>query len=131
MQAAIVDDSEVIRDRLCKRLSRLTGVQIAWQAEDAQKAIAAIRQQPPDAVILDLHMPGSSGFEVLKKATKECPHITVIILTNYALPLLKKRCIKAGADYFFDKSTEFEKVVAVLKLMLNDRGVTTNKGGTR
>ncbi len=120
IEVAIVDDSKVIRERLVQRLSRLVGVQIIWQAANVQDAIDAFRLHQPDAMILDLRMPDGSGCEVIDAVKKECPNITVIVLTNYALRPLKKRCLVAGADYFFDKTSEFKKVFAVLKSMTLD-----------
>jgi DNA-binding NarL/FixJ family response regulator len=88
---------------------------MAWQAQNAAEAIAAFQQIRPEVAILDIQMPDESGIEVLARIKKESPQTTVIMLTNYPLPPFRKRCQEAGADYFFDKSTEFEKVVEVLR----------------
>jgi DNA-binding NarL/FixJ family response regulator len=118
IQVAIVDDSAVIKERLMQRLSQLDGIQLAWQAQNAAEAIAAFRQLKPEVAILDIQMPDRSGIEVLVHIKKESPWTTVIMLTNYPLPPFRKYCLEAGADYFFDKSTEFEKVIEVLRLKL-------------
>jgi DNA-binding NarL/FixJ family response regulator len=115
VQVAIADDSAVIRERLMQKLAQIEGIRMAWQAQDAAEAIAAFQQHRPEVAILDIQMPAGSGIEVLAHIKKESPLTTVIILTNYPLPLFRKRCLKAGADYFFDKSTEFEKVIEVLR----------------
>ncbi len=88
---------------------------MAWQAQNASEAIAAFQQLKPEVAILDIQMPGGSGIDVLVHIKKESPRTTVIMLTNYPLPPFRKCCQKAGADYFFDKSTEFEKVIEVLR----------------
>lgn len=98
-----------------QKLSQIDGIEMVWQAEDAAQAILAFRQLRPEVAILDIQMPAGSGIDVLAHIKKESPLTTVIILTNYPLPLFRKRCLKAGADYFFDKSTEFEKVIEVLR----------------
>lgn len=98
------------------KLSQLEGIQMAWQAQNASEAIAAFQQLRPEVAILDIHMPDGSGIEVLAHIKKKSPQTTVIMLTNYPLPPFRKCCLKAGADYFFDKSTEFEKVIEVLRL---------------
>ncbi|MGH7455074.1 MAG: response regulator, partial [bacterium] len=79
-------------------------------------AIAAYHQLQPEVAILDIQMPDGSGIDVLAHIKKESPQTTVIMLTNYPLPPFRKCCLEAGADYFFDKSTELEKVIEVLKL---------------
>jgi DNA-binding NarL/FixJ family response regulator len=116
IQVAIADDSAVIRERLMQKLSQLEGIQMAWQAQNASEAIAAFQRLKPEVAILDIQMPDGSGIEVLTHIKKESPRTTVIMLTNYPLPPFRKCCLKAGADYFFDKSTEFEKVIEVLRL---------------
>jgi DNA-binding NarL/FixJ family response regulator len=75
----------------------------------------SIRELKPDAVILDIQMPNSSGIDALQNIKIGGPTPVVIMLTNYAYPQYRKRCMDAGADFFFDKSTEFEEVVNVLR----------------
>jgi len=111
----IVDDSAVFRERLIDMLSELKGVEIVGEAGGPHEAIKAIQKLKPDAVILDIRMPGGNGIEVLKKIKKDKPAPMVIMLTNYPYPQYRKKCMDAGADFFFDKSTEFEKVTEVLK----------------
>jgi DNA-binding NarL/FixJ family response regulator len=101
-----------------QKLSQLEGIQMAWQAKNATEAIAAFQQLRPEVAILDIQMLDGSGIAVLAHIKKESPQTTVIMLTNYPLPPFRKRCLEAGADYFFDKSTEFEKVIEVLRLRL-------------
>ena len=67
-----------------------------------------------DVVILDIRMPGGNGLDVLRRVKLEHNAPNVIVLTNYSLQEYKEAAMKLGADYFFDKSTEFEKVRMVL-----------------
>ena len=98
-----------------QKLLQIEGIQMAWQAQNASEAVAAFQQLKPEVAILDIQMPDGCGIDVLAHIKKESPRTTVIMLTNYPLPPLRKRCLETGADYFFDKSTEFENVVEVLK----------------
>jgi len=99
-----------------QRLAQLENIQLAWQAQNASEAIAAFQHLRPEVAILDIQMPDGCGIDVLAHMKKESPQTTVIMLTNYPLPSFRKCCLEAGADYFFDKSTEFEKVIEVLRL---------------
>ena len=103
---AIVDDSAVIRDRLVQRLSKYTNYEM-------------IDRELPDVLILDIQLPGGSGIDVLRNVKVTNPALKVIMLTNFPLLPFRKTCFKAGADYFFDKSEEFEKVFEVLKGIRN------------
>jgi len=115
MRILIVDDSPVVRERLTALLAELEGVEVVGQAQDVVGAVAAIRALRPDVVTLDIRMPGGNGIEALAEVKKVQPAPIVIMLTNYPYPQYRKKCLDAGADYFLDKSTEFEQVAQILK----------------
>ena len=119
---AIVDDSEVIRQRIASRLSTINGIEVVWQAEDLNDSYESLNKQRPDAVILDIQLPSGNGIELLEHIKKMHKGIVTIMLTNYPINQFKKKCFDAGADFFFDKSTEFEKVFCVIKSMINGNG---------
>ena len=120
MKILIADDSTVVRDRLVTLLTDVNGIEVVGQAKDATEARDLAEELRPDVAILDLRMPKGSGADVLRDIKKLDPTPKVIVLTNYPHPENRKKCIDRGADYFFDKSTEFKKVVAVLRGMLCD-----------
>ena len=120
MRLFIADDSDVLRDSLSQMISEIKGVEIVGQAVDANSALEAIEMLKPDAVILDIRMPKADGIlalESLKK--KEGPPI-VIMFTNYPYLQYRKRCLDAGADYFFYKATEFGLLIELLKQLVGD-----------
>ena len=115
MKVLIADDSEVVRKRLAEMISEVPGVEISGQAKDGQETIRLIEEIKPDAVVLDVRMPKGSGIDVLKYIRNGVqPKPLVIVLTNYPYPHYRKKCLAMGADYFIEKSVEFEKVVDVL-----------------
>ena len=118
MRILIADDSAVVRARLISLLADLRGIEVVGQAEDAIEARNLAEKLRPDVAILDLRMPKGSGADVLSDLKKLNPAPKVIMLTNYPHPENRKKCMDGGADYFFDKSNEFQKVVSVLMGML-------------
>jgi len=89
--------------------------------------IAVIEEIKPDAVVLDIRMPKGSGIDVLKYIQNGVqPKPLVIVLTNYPYPHYRKKCLALGADYFIDKSVDFEKVIDVLEALVNS-GQTEGK----
>jgi DNA-binding NarL/FixJ family response regulator len=96
-------------------LSELPGVEITGYAQDVPEALTSIKALKPDVVILDIRMPGGSGVDVLQDIKQEEKTPMVIVLTNYPYPQYRKKCMELGADFFFDKSAEFEKVTAIFK----------------
>jgi len=115
MKVFIADDSKVLRERLIEMLAELPDIEIIGQAQDVTGACTSIKKLNPDVVILDIRMPGGSGIDVLQEIKKDKQAPMVIILTNYPYPQYRKKCLGLGADYFFDKSTEFEKVTELFK----------------
>ena len=111
----IVDDSAVVRDRIAQMISSVPGVTVAGQADIAFEAIDALRRLRPACAVLDISMPGGSGMHVLETIKREQPALEVIMLTNFAQDQYRQKCLQLGADHFFDKTTEFEKVLDVLR----------------
>jgi DNA-binding NarL/FixJ family response regulator len=107
----IADDSLIVRENLVTILEELAGIEIVGQAENVAEAISAIRILKPDAVILDIRMPGGSGIDVLRNIKQDdSAAVLVIVLTNYPYPVYRQKCLQAGADFFLDKSTEFDQI---------------------
>ena len=134
MKVFIVDDSEVMRERIIGMFSEIPEIEIVGQAQNAEDAIKHIRNLKPDVAIIDIRMPGGNGIEVLKNTRKNKPAPLKIMLTNYPYPQYRKKCMDAGADYFFNKSSEFEKVIEVLKKLIrksNIKGNPQSKKATR
>lgn len=128
MRVFVVEDSPSLRERLNRTLSSIQGVEVVGHAATATDAVERIARCNPDTVILDIRLSEGNGLQVLEAvrlADAEhhqminhhpmTKHRTMIILTNYPYPQYRKRFLEAGADYFFDKSVEFEQVVETLK----------------
>ena len=119
MKILIADDSAILRERLTSLLHDLDGIESIEQAEDTTKARELVQKMKPDVAILDVRMPKGGGIDLLHDIRRRAhPSTTIIMLTNYAFAETRDKCIGGGANYFFDKSTEFMKVVAVLREML-------------
>jgi DNA-binding NarL/FixJ family response regulator len=111
----IADDSLIVRERLVMLFDELSGVEMVGQAEHVAEAISAIRKLQPDVVILDIRMPGGSGIDVLRNIKLNRVGPLVIMLTNYPFPGYRQKCLQAGADFFLDKSTEFDQIPALIE----------------
>jgi len=119
MKILIADDSFLIRERLKELLSDILKIEDFIEAENSVETIKLISETIPDIVILDIRMPGGGGLEVLNKINRKRLPIKIIVFTNYPYPQYKKKCFELGADYFFDKATEFEKVKEVICNLIN------------
>ena len=113
----IADDSLVIREKLRETLEDYPSLKVVGDCGDSEQAIMKICQLDPDVAIIDIRMPGGGGMPVLKDFKFRVPDRTAIILTSFALPEYRKVYLEAGADYFFDKTQDIPKMVAMLAEM--------------
>ncbi len=111
----IVDDSAFVRARLITMLCSFEEIEIVGQTEDANLATSCIRDLKPDVVILDFRLKGGSGIDVLQNLKDDNLAPITIMLTNSPQPQYRERVKHAGADFFFDKSSEFEKIMDVVR----------------
>jgi DNA-binding NarL/FixJ family response regulator len=124
LKVLIVDDSLLLRERLCCSLERIDGIEVAGKACDVQGGIEAFRRLQPDVVVLDLQMPGGTGIDVLEVIKRENPATKVLILTNHPHPQLHTKCQDAGAEWFFDKTEESGRVGEVLTGLVKERNLS-------
>jgi len=114
MTLLIADDSTEFRRRLASIITCLDDIQVVGQAGDVPNAIGAIERTRPDAVILDIHMPGGSGLDVLKAAKLAIPAPVIMMLTVCSGSEYREKCFAMGADYFFEKSNDLSKMMSTL-----------------
>lgn len=110
----LVDDSKAMLERLANLLSEIKGAVVVGQAENSRDALDGIRRLRPRVVILDIQIPGGSGINVLKTIKQEERAPVVIMLTNHAYAQYRERCMKYGADFFLDKSKDFDRLLTIV-----------------
>jgi two-component system response regulator DevR len=118
MKVFIADDSGAVVKRLADILEEVPGAQLVGQASDVPEAVQGVQKLRPDVLILDLQMPGGTGLDVLHAIRGDQPHLYVLICTNDAYPQVRDECFTAGANFFLDKSAEFEKIPAILRELI-------------
>ena len=114
LETYIVEDSPVIRESLIATVEELAPVRVVgWAADEA----AALRwlgnpAQRARLVIVDLFLQGGSGLGVLRGAGR-LPHPAhLVVLSNYATPDIRRRCLELGAERVFDKSAAIDELLA-------------------
>jgi len=115
LKVFIADDSDVLRGRVIDLLSELPNVKVIGQARNGVEAASSVYILKPDVVILDIRMAEGNGISALKDIKQYDIAPVVIMFTNYPNSQYKKKCLENGADFFFDKSTEFEDLIETCK----------------
>ncbi len=111
----IADDSAEIRDNLKKAIESLKGIQLVDQAESLKGIVNKISKTKPDIVVLDIEFKEGSSFDFVNKITELRPKPIIVILSFHTSYGLREKFFNAGADYYFNKATDFDKFLKFLK----------------
>ena len=116
LRVFVVEDSELIRKRIIENIDTMGGFEVVGFAESAEDAVRSISELRPDIVITDIQLKEGSGIDVVRKvrASPYVPRPRIFVLTNYAFPEYKRQCSVAGADEFFDKSSEYDRFLSLM-----------------
>ena len=83
IRTVVVDDERPARNELCFLLEQLDDVDVVGQASNGVDAMQVIREQKPDLVLLDIHMPGRTGFEVARELLLREVKTSVVFVTAF------------------------------------------------
>jgi len=113
LKAFIVEDSPVIRENLVAALEEMAPIRVVGNAEDESAAIGWLtqRENECDLVVVDIFLKSGSGLGVLKAAAKLPAPTKLVVLSNYATPDMRRKCLELGADRVFDKSNEIDALI--------------------
>ena len=117
----IVDDSVATR-RLLRAILRSAGYQVL-EASDAAEAQGIIAQTPPDLILLDIMMPGMSGFELCERLKQDPGTAGIPIIMVTALSEVRDRVqgLRSGADDFLSKPFDRLELVTRIRLLLDKK----------
>ena len=119
MRVFVVEDSAAVRERLVEMIREVKDIEVVGEAATYDTAVAGIIDTRPDVAVLDIKLANEtgSGIDALIEVRKTLPGIRAIILSNYSTPQHLKASADAGAEYFLDKSIDFERVAEILQQM--------------
>lgn len=113
LKTYIVEDSPVIRENLIATLEELGPIEVVGTAEDEASAVGWLSQSanPFDLAIVDIFLKQGSGLGVLRSVAGLPLAHTVVVLSNYATPEMRRKCLELGAARVFDKSHEIDDLL--------------------
>src|SRR4030042_2767933 len=117
----LVDDEEAIRCILSKGLT-MRGY-VCDEAENGDRALSKLENNPSDLVIMDINMPGRPGSEILPAITPRFPETAVIMASGVTDAKVIAKCIKDGAQDYISKPFRFEQVLSSVNGTLDKRRV--------
>ena len=109
----IVEDSAVIRENLIATLEELAAVKVVGHAEDEVTALKWLRDPANDCQlgIIDIFLKHGSGLGVLQAMRHSGQATKLVVLSNFATPEMRRKCLALGADRVFDKSHEIDALI--------------------
>ena len=113
------DESQLLRALRINLRARSYEVEIA---QDGAAALAAVARRPPDAVVLDLGLPGISGIEVIT-GLRGWTRVPIIVLSGRADPADKVEALDAGADDYVTKPFNMDELLARIRAALRHHTV--------
>ena len=119
IRVLIVDNHAVVRRGLKEIIERELDISVCDEAENAEQAIAKVRGQDWDLVILDIKMRGRSGLDVLKDIRQERRELPVLIFSIHPEDQYARRVLKAGARGYMNKEIPPEELIKAIKRILS------------
>lgn len=111
----IVDDHAAVREGVRRVLSEQLHPDAQGEASSADEAIEMVRREQWDVIVLDVHMPGKSGIEVLKAVKQTSPDLPVVMLSVYPPDQMASRLLAAGAAAYVSKSSAADELVNTIR----------------
>lgn len=115
MKILVVDPSELTRFRLVRQFWAIPGVCQVVDAADRSQALYLLRHLQSTLMVLDSHLPDGDPVRLIPQFKSEHKDLKIAVLSHDAAGYHRQRCLQAGADWFFDKATEFEQLLEQLR----------------
>jgi DNA-binding NarL/FixJ family response regulator len=115
LKAFVVEDSPVVTDSLVAALEELAPIEVVGVVADERAAVQWMKAHAGacDIVIADIFLKDGSGLGVLRAGSEMGEEsMDMVVMTNYATPDMRRKCIELGAAQVFDKSSEIDALIA-------------------
>lgn len=111
----LADDHAIVRSGLRQLLTLAPDLRVAGEAVDGPGVLAALRQELPDLLLLDINMPGLSGADLIERIRAHWPALPVLVLSMHNEPQVAARVLKAGANGYVTKDAELDVLVGAIR----------------
>ncbi len=115
IRVVIVDDHPIVRDGLRALFDSVADVEVAGEAADAEGALREVTVLRPDVLLLDIHMPGATGLEVLARIRRASPETHVLLLTMDDDADTVLDAVRLGADGYLVKGASQAEIMRAVR----------------
>jgi DNA-binding NarL/FixJ family response regulator len=117
----LADDHALIRAGIRVLLESLPGIEVMGETGDGLDAVERVQRDPPDAILLDITLPGLNGLEVAARIARLDVPTRVLMLSMHASPEYAARALAAGASGYLNKDSAFDELAAALDAIFRGR----------
>lgn len=121
VRVVVVDDQTSVRDGLVALLGTLPDITVVGTAGDGAVALEVIAREAPDAVLMDLRMPGVDGVQATEQLSRTHPDVAVVVLTTFADEESVFAALQAGARGYLTKNAGRADIARALHAAVNDQ----------
>jgi DNA-binding NarL/FixJ family response regulator len=114
VRVLVVDDHPLYREGLTAALAAAADVEVVGEAGDGAEALRLVAADPPDVVLMDLHMPGMSGVEATRQLRDTQPAVAVLVLTMLDGDDAVFAAMRAGARGYLLKGAGRDEITAAI-----------------
>ena len=115
INVAIVEDDDRVRESLGMLIQGANGFTCTGAYRTAESAIKCIAAAPPDVVLMDIHLPRTSGIECVQQLRERCPDLNVLMLTVHDDSEVIFRALEAGANGYLLKRTPPAEILKAIE----------------
>ncbi|MBC8263421.1 MAG: response regulator transcription factor [Anaerolineales bacterium] len=115
IRVLLVDDSAIFLRRAAEFLEEYEDLLVVGAARSGREALDQVLPLQPDIILLDLHMPGLSGLEVLPQLRALLPTVGIIVLSLFELEVYRRAALAAGADDYVAKGEMSTALLPAIK----------------
>ena len=118
MKILLVEDNEMNRDMLSRRLTRKGYTVVS--ATDGARGVTMAQVESPDLILMDISLPVMDGLQATRqiKGDEATTHIPIIALTAHAMAGDREKCLAAGCDDYATKPVEFPQLLTKIQSFL-------------
>jgi DNA-binding NarL/FixJ family response regulator len=114
IKVLVADDHKIFRAGVKRLIEESPDIEVAGEASDGFDAMAKLRREDWDVVLLDINMPNKSGLDIVRQMKQEKPKLPILILSMYPEEQYAVRALKAGAAGYLTKDSESEELIAAI-----------------
>ncbi|EPL1069735.1 fimbria biosynthesis transcriptional regulator FimZ [Pluralibacter gergoviae] len=114
----IMDEQPIVRMSIEVLLKANSNIQVVLKSDNGRELIDYIKKQPVDLVILDVELPGTDGFSLLKRINELSPTTRVIFLSSRSESFYAGRALRAGANGFISKRKDHNDIIRAVEMLL-------------